>query len=119
MIGFVLFIVALVLLIVLSATTFVISFTYYLLRCKLSKWFRDMALVLDVLGNVMCAQVFNIALKKKGGFEFGNPTHTISYVLGKNEELNKLTYIGKLLVKVLNSIEKNHCKKAVFLYEKK
>ena len=34
---------------------------------------------------------------------------TISSVLGKNEHFGKLTKAGKILVKVLNFIDKGHC----------
>ena len=38
---------------------------------------------------------------------------TISSALGKNQRNNTLSTAGKVLVRVLDTIDKNHCEKSV------
>ena len=38
---------------------------------------------------------------------------TISSVLGKNQRDNTLSFAGKVLVFILDTIDKNHCKKSI------
>jgi hypothetical protein len=40
--------------------------------------------------------------------KFGNEDETISGVIGKNKRLNTLTFAGRLLDKLLDTIDKNH-----------
>ena len=65
---------------------------------------------IDQLGNVVCAELFDWMLVKKGK-HFGNEDETISSVLGKN--IDNLTVAGKALVWLLNTIEKDHVQKAI------
>lgn len=82
---------------------------------NISQYFRTVAIAIDQLGNVVCADLFNVTLIKfkKGAYKFGNPDETISGVLGKNQKLDKLTTVGKILNGILSLIEKDHSIKAI------
>ncbi len=73
-----------------------------------SKYFRDIALSIDQMGNVVCAPLFNVIMIKKSGYKFGNIDETISSVLGKNKQLGTLWGIGRTLDKLLNWLDDNH-----------
>ena len=76
-------------------------------------YFKSSAVSLDRFGNFEFRTLFNLTLKKKGGYEFGNFEETISSVLGKNQRDNTLSRAGKVLVWILDLIEKEHCKKSI------
>lgn len=76
---------------------------------KLKIWFYSTARHIDLFGNVIAADLFNDVLIKKSGYRFGKRGETISSVLGKNIKTHTLTRAGKLLVKILDFIETDHC----------
>ena len=57
--------------------------------------------------------IWNDKLKIDRGYEFGKENETISSALGKNERDNTLSKKGKLLVKILDFLDKNHCQKSM------
>ena len=66
--------------------------------------------------------IFNaLNVRKKGYFldtainidRFGNIDETISSVLGKNQRFGHLTKFGKVICKILDTIDKNHCEKSI------
>lgn len=76
-------------------------------------YFRSSAVTLDCLGNREFRTLFNITLIKDSGYRFGNFNETISSVLGKNQRDNTLTKTGKALVWILDTIDKEHCRKSI------
>lgn len=52
--------------------------------------------------------IFNDIFTIKNGYQFGNEDKTISSILGKNERLQTLSGLGKMLVGFLNFIDPNH-----------
>jgi len=68
---------------------------------------------MDQLGNSVCRDLFNDILIQKWWHRFGDVRETISSVLWKNERIWTLTKTGEWLVKVLDKIEKDHCKKSI------
>ena len=50
---------------------------------RLDAQFLSIATSIDASGNVVCKDLFNLALKKKGGYEFGKRKETISSALVK------------------------------------
>ena len=78
----------------------------------LGPYFLDMGYVYDVLINVCYGDFFNDVLRKKGGYDYGNPNDSISRATGMNEALNKLKYLGEKLKNFLNRLDKDHTKKA-------
>ena len=80
---------------------------------RLDQQFLSIATSIDASGNVVCKDLFNLALKKKGGYEFGKRKETISSALGKNQRDDTLTGLGKALAFVLDKIDPNHCLKSI------
>lgn len=78
----------------------------------LSKTALSIALSLDLLGNVVCRDLFNHTLIKPNSHAFGNNTETISAVLGKNKRTNNLTDLGRALANLLNWLDANHVERA-------
>lgn len=80
---------------------------------KANAKFRKMAIGTDIFGNVYAEELFNTwFITSDGQHRFGNYGQTISAVLGYNQLQGTLTSTGKLLVKILDRIEKDHCIKA-------
>lgn len=77
-----------------------------------ARYLKRVAFVIDIAGNVICGQLFNDLLRKQDGYKFGYYKDTISYVLGRNHEYKKLTKLGNIIRIILDTIEKDHCKKA-------
>ena len=76
---------------------------------RLDQQFLSIATSIDASGNVICKDLFNLILIKKGGYEFGKRKETISSVLGKNQRDKTLTRTGKVIVFILDKIETDHC----------
>lgn len=84
------------------------------LNVKKKGYFKDTAINIDRFGN----REFRFSLNKylileKSPDRFGNIEETISSVLGKNQLSNNLTKFGKVICKILDTIEKEHCKKSI------
>ncbi|MGV0919710.1 hypothetical protein ACTS94_04885 [Empedobacter falsenii] len=96
-----------------------INFIYAILIKKKFTWkrlngyFHEEAVAIDRFGNSQYRSLFNAWFVADGGYQHGNINETISSVLGKNEYFGKLTKTGKVLVSILNFIEKNHCVKSI------
>jgi hypothetical protein len=91
-----------------------INFVAVLFKSKDAKgYFRSSAINIDKFGNREFRTLWNCTLRINTGYNFGNPEETISSVLGKNEREGTLTKTGKTLVFILNTIDKDHCKKSI------
>jgi len=111
--SFLLFTIAFVLLV----TTTPIGFLYALIRQTFfskTKTLRiflvEVALALDVAGNVMMQHLLNdtLLIKNTKTYYFGNPKETISSVIGKNSLTQTLSFLGRCLNAFLNLLDKNH-----------
>jgi 8-oxo-dGTP diphosphatase len=80
---------------------------------RLDEQFLSIATSIDASGNVVCKDLFNLLLIKKGGYEFGKRRETISSVLGKNQRDGTLTAIGIRVAFILDKIDPNHCLKSI------
>ena len=107
--GLFLFLLAWVLFLPLS----LLNFLAVAIKFKDLGYFKSSAVNLDRFGNFEFRTLFNLVLKKKGGYEFGNFEETISSALGKNQRDKTLSMAGKALVWILDMIEKEHCKKSI------
>ena len=76
-------------------------------------YFRSTALSIDIWANFEFRTLWNAKLKIDGGYEFGRTGETISSALGKNERDKTLSKKGKLLVKILDFLDENHCKNSI------
>ena len=111
--SFLLFCIAIVLLIFTTP----IGFLYAVLRQlffgklkSLSVYFLEVAISIDNTGNVMMQHLLNdfLLIKQKDTYYFGNKKETISSVIGKNSLTNTLSPLGKALNAFLNWIDKDH-----------
>ncbi|WP_300976980.1 hypothetical protein [Flavobacterium sp.] len=80
---------------------------------RLDAQFLSIATSIDASGNVVCKDLFNLALTKKRAYEFGERKETISSALGKNQRDGTLTGLGKALAFVLDKIDPNHCMNSI------
>ena len=76
-------------------------------------YFRSTALSIDIWANREFRTLWNDKLKIASGYKFGRENETISSALGKNERDKTLSKTGKLLVKILDFLDKNHCIKSI------
>ena len=83
-------------------------------RKKVTGYFLETAKNIDIFGNKEYRTLFNtILIKKSKSLNHFGGDETISSVLGKNQLTKTLTITGKILVYILNLIDKNHCIKAI------
>lgn len=80
---------------------------------RLSGYWRGFAVAVDQFGNHQYKSILNRFLKIEDGYEFGDFRETISSALGKNQRDNSLTKSGRLLVKILDFLDENHCEKSI------
>ena len=71
------------------------------------------AVSIDQLNNKVCKELFNDTLITKDGYGFGKVDETISSALGRNVLKGTLTTAGKVLVKILDILDKDHCVKHI------
>jgi len=91
----------------------IIESVYYVLRTTIRAiWtsiyelFRGLSKVVSVIASKFLVRL----LIKRGGVPFG--THSVSAVLGANQREKTLSNLGVWLTNLLDSIDRNHCKKA-------
>lgn len=106
MIGFVLFVIAYLLFWPLSLVNI-----FFVENRK--GYFKSSAKNLDIYANREFRSLWNKTLRIESGYEFGKIGETISSALGKNEINNTLSKNGKRLVKVLDFLDKDHCKNSI------
>jgi 8-oxo-dGTP diphosphatase len=118
--GTLLFFTAKILMTVLYTVGFPYSFITHWVRFgwhATDRYMFKCALIDDIHGNTYLAKLFNDTLiKSKPGviaYKFGNPRETISSVLGKNKQLETLTWLGVLLDKILHLFDSNHSIKSI------
>ena len=108
--GIILYLVAILLWIILTPINWVIvSFKYGLSNA----YFKETAIDIDKFGNRNFRTFLNVTMKIKGGYMFGNVNETISSVLGKNQRDKTLSWFGKMICFILDTIDKNHCQKSI------
>ena len=79
----------------------------------LSSIIRSIAVGLDQIGNSVCRDMLNRLLITSGWYSFGKVQETISSVLGKNEKSWTLTSFWVIIVRLLDTLDKNHCKDSI------
>lgn len=104
--GFLLFVIAYILFLPLSVINWIV------VKDK-KGYFKSSAINLDKFGNREFRTLLNKTLKIESGYKFGNINETISGVLGKNERDKTLSKTGKILVWILDKIDKNHAFKSI------
>lgn len=113
LLSYTLFIFAGGLFLVIGFFTFSVSVIVSLLTFTAPKFFKELAIGIDRLGNVLIAPLANYLLKTKEGYKFGKGKETISSALGKNQQFETLSSFGKSIAWILDTIDKDHCKKSI------
>lgn len=111
--GLILTFIATILLFILAIPSLLVGIIISLFSHRGDRYFKDIAISIDMFGNVLCQHLFNITLIQKSGYKFGKFGETISSVIGKNKRDNNLSKIGKILDKILDLCDKNHSLDAI------
>lgn len=124
--GILLFIIALVPTFVITIISILVSFIYYLLSfnwqlglSKLGEYFWSMALSIDQFANVSIQIPLTYLLikkydrQKKLHYKFGDEDETVSLVIAENDKRKTLNKFGKFWAWFLNTVDKDHLKKAI------
>jgi 8-oxo-dGTP diphosphatase len=110
MTSFILFIIAIVIVVIF----FPIGFLFQLLwpskrkYWKIKTYLLQIAIGLDQLGNIVCANLLNHTLINKPAYLFGDEDETISSVIGKNKKIDNLSLVGRGLDYLLDKLDRNH-----------
>jgi len=108
MVGFILFLVSSILKWVLAPFSYVYGVINSLIKKEFNSYNFCLAVAKDQYGNALCKYLFNDVLITKNGYKFGNMDETISSCIGKNRVKGTLTFVGRLLDRMLDKIEPNH-----------
>jgi uncharacterized membrane protein YcfT len=107
--GFLLFIISLVFKRILELPMYLFGSVIACLKGEWNQYNMDLAIATDQYGNGLSKYLFNILLiKKTAGHKFGNIDETISSVIGKNKVAGTLTWLGRVVDIVLDSLDPNH-----------
>ena len=107
--GIILYVLAIIIWIVLTPINWLVVCLKYGLS---NSYFLETAIDLDKFGNRNFRCFLNSTMQYNG-YAFGNVNETISSALGKNQNRNTLTRFGKIICKILNFLDKNHCQKSI------
>ena len=112
--GLILYLIAILLYIPLTVLNVMAVLKVYGIKWRvLDGYFFQTAIDIDRFGNRNLRTLLNLTLITEYGYRFGDERETISSVLGKNQRDYTLTVAGKLLAKLLDWIDKNHCEKSI------
>lgn len=110
-IGFVLWLIALLLIIPMTVINFFVVWKKY---GTPKGYFLNSAVSIDKWANREFRASWNrFLITKESPDRFGNIEETLSSVLGKNQRDNTLTKTGKVLVFILDTLDKDHCNKSI------
>lgn len=118
-IGFILFILSVLLIIISSPFGILYGIFYSFYKKSLSglgSFFLEIALSIDQLGNVVMQHLLNLLWIKKNGYKFGNPDETVSSVIGKNLKNKSLSSFGQVISNILDKIDPNHSLNSIDYY---
>jgi 8-oxo-dGTP diphosphatase len=111
--GILLSIIAFVLVALIAPIAMIFGSILALCKREANKYFTDIAIAIDVFGNVSCKYLFNLILITSDGYQFGLRKETISSVLGKNKKKGTLTMFGSFVSYILNKLDPNHVEKSI------
>tara|TARA_R110000796_G_scaffold1673_5_gene6984 strand:- start:2398 stop:2769 length:372 start_codon:yes stop_codon:yes gene_type:complete len=76
---------------------------------RINEYFFNLAISMDQFGNTTCKELLNDALiKHSSPHKFGHPDETVSSVLGKNKREGTLLKTGRALDWSLDKLDDNH-----------
>lgn len=97
--------------IILCAILFPIGLIVRLFFPYRNKYFLDVLISIDQMGNAVCGKLFDLTLVKK--HYFGDEDETISSAIGRAKLEGNLTILGKSLDWVLDKLDPNHSIKSI------
>ena len=107
--GFLLFIISLVLKRFLELPMYLFGSVISCLKGEWDQYNTDLAIATDQYGNGLSKYLFNMLLIKKiSVHKFGNIDETISSVIGKNKVAGTLTKLGIAVDILLDYLDPNH-----------
>ncbi|SIS86923.1 hypothetical protein SAMN05421766_104508 [Zobellia uliginosa] len=118
-IGALLFLISIILLLITGPIGFIYGIFHSLFTRGakgIGEYLLKIAISIDQLGNVMMQHVLNLLWTNENGYKFGNRDETISSALGRNKKLGTLTAPGKLIDKILDTIDPNHSLNSIDYY---
>ena len=118
-IGVLLFIISILLFVITVPFGFVYGLFYKLFKRGLTgigEYALQIAISIDQLGNVSMQHLLNSLWIKKGGYYFGNRDETISSAIGRNKNLGTLTFFGRSIDRLLDTIDPNHSLNSIDYY---
>jgi len=112
--GILLYFVAIILYVPLTVINVcAVLYKYGLTFKTINSYFHETAIDIDRFGNRNFRTLWNMTLRTKDGYKFGDDRETISSAIGKNKRDNTLTKIGKVICSVLDFLDENHCLKSI------
>lgn len=78
-----------------------------------NQYFKETAIDIDRFGNRNFRTFLNVTMRVENGYNFGDERETISSALGKNQRYQTLSCLGKSICFILDTLDKNHCKKSI------
>lgn len=84
---------------------------------KLAFYLYDLAVCIDVFGNVLGGPLWNVIFRRKGGYQFGSRFDTISFAMACNKRIGTLSKFGLFVEVLLNFFDKNHLEKTYRNFE--
>lgn len=117
--GFLLFLISILLLLITGPIGFIYGIFYSLFKSGFrgcGAYLLKIAISIDQLGNVLMQHLLNAVWIKKEGYRFGNRDETISSALGRNKQLGTLTSFGRWIDRFLDSIDPNHTLNSIDYY---
>lgn len=86
-----------------------ILYNSYRHKKSLGAEFKNNALAIDIMANVVFAPMLNNWFLKHNSYAFGKHGETMSSVFGKNQIIKGLTVVGIGFASILDLIEDKHC----------
>ena len=112
--GFLLYIVALVIKRVLEPFMYIYGSIFALCKGEWSQYNTDLAISIDQYGNGLSRYLFNqLLIKNTSAHKFGNIDETISSVIGKNKVAGTLSRVGRFIDYALDILDPNHSLDAI------
>ncbi len=119
LVGILLFFISILLMIITVPFGFIYGLLYKLFTRGLTgigEYSLKIAISIDQLGNVSMQHLLNFLWIREGGYLFGNRDETISSAIGRNKKLGTLTTFGRIIDKLLDTIDPNHSLNSIDYY---
>jgi len=110
--GTLLLIIAIVLLVILCPLSYVFTLIFRFKR--IGRTNEDMAIIIDLFGNVCLGSLLNaVIIKSEFYYAFGKRGDTLSKAFGENQKMQSLTKFGDKIRQLIDfGFGKNHCLEA-------